>query len=336
MAISTVRDNAHAAWIGYQPPASPDAFVTPANVMCWLTAPPRFSINRPQDTPELQRLNTWDKFESFDTTTEVTITDEGLVDSADFGYTIMNVYGNDTYSATGVHSFLPGAAAGANPRPLCSMQICTGTYDVGANKWEVYQFRNVRTTSVEVRFDPTTGVLRYRATRLAIYVGKALVDPPTFSPAGYLLANAAVLIKRDDVTVSPILAGSMTMRSGARSIFGSPASAGTGAISATRLTEGKTGIDADFVYDSVTGAAINQSFDDFLAGTERSWAIVASATGHVLNLLIPRLKADTADLDTTQDDPRQHISGGGLYQASPTGSGAAVTLTNAKLTAYDS
>jgi hypothetical protein len=335
MAISTVRDNAHAAWIGYQPPATPDAFVTPAVPMCWLTAPPRFAVNRPLAKPELQRLNSWDHIEEFDTTSEVTITDEGVVDSNDFGYTLMSVYGADTYSGTGVHDFLPGAVGTANPRPLLSMQICTGSYDVTANKWEVYQFRNVRTTSVNVRFDPTLGVLMYRATRLAIYVGKALVDPPTFTPAGNPFANAAVLIKRETVTVSPILTGSMTMTSDARSIFGSPASAGAGAIAATRLTEGKTGITADFVYDSGTGAGINQSFDDFLAGTERSWAILASASAHVLNILIPRLKSDTGEIDPTNDDTRQHIAGDGIYK-SATGSGAAVTLTGPKLTAYNS
>jgi hypothetical protein len=61
---------------------------------------------------------------------------------------------------------------------------------------------------------------------------------------------------------------------------------------------------------------------------------VASATGHVINILIPRLKMDTGEIDPTNDDTRQHIAGDGLYHTA-TGSGAAVTLTNAKLTAYN-
>jgi hypothetical protein len=65
----------------------------------------------------LQRLNSWDHIEEFDTTSEVTITDEGVVDSADFGYTLMSVYGPDTYSGTGVHDFLPGATHRRQPAP---------------------------------------------------------------------------------------------------------------------------------------------------------------------------------------------------------------------------
>lgn len=334
MAVDTYKDSAHGVWIGYQPVAG--TFTTPTTPMAWVE-PARVRFNRPQAKPAIARLNRWDHIEEFDTTEDVTIDLTFICDSHDLGFLLTSLLGPDTYSSS-THNWLPGTLTGAETQPLLSMMVAQGAQDKSAPTWQVRKFKDCRVTNMPApTFDPTTGTLRGRATLAAIYDGTATVGVPTYmgsGKAGMPFANAGVVFSRNNSVINPIIAGGLVFTNDARPLYGSPATAGSGALKPYRFTEGAQGGTADIVYDS--GVDLDISFDNFEAGNIVKWAIVATAdASNVLTITIPRIKYDTGEIDPSNDDTRQHVAGDWIYSTSE-GSGVVVSLKGPRTTAYNS
>lgn len=332
------RDPGHAAAIKYQPTVGTFATPSPAtDYLCWLTAAPSYHIEIGVAKPEIQRMNKVRHKEEFDTTRRVTIPLAGIVDSYEQGLLLMSALGGDVYAAGPpiTHTFKPGGITGAEPQPLISAEVISGRYAPDTSKWLAERLKDGRVENLRWRVNLDDGAILYTCNIVGAYVIAGYVDLPTFTPLGSPFAVNNTVVKRNGSAIFPVISLGVDFTNIARPLNGTPGTAANGPVDVYRHSEGETDATADLVYDSSVDLAA--SYGDFAARANAALSVLAtSATGtDSLLLTLPRVKYDTGEQQTDNDDTRQHVGGDALYDTS-TASNASVVLVNAKTAKYNS
>jgi hypothetical protein len=351
MALSIVRDYAHALGVAFQ--ANAGTFVpTPGGqYLCWMTAPPEHTPEIAHDTPDFQRWHRWSEVESYDTTRVDSITIRGYVDSFEQGFFLMSVMGPDAY-ASSTHVFNPGRINISNWQPLLSVQLSHGQMTSSTfpgSSMGVECLKDCRVTNLSWILESPGGRWLYEATLVGIAIDDAEVAVPTFTTTGKVFSFAATVFNRNTQDM-PLISGRINWLNTATPIYNTPVAADLPTstdplyVNPVRFSEGKVSGTVDVVAGSMpvkhngTFGLLNQLYADYKKNAIYPWLISASIPGDVGNsfvLKLPRPSWTSGSIDKGQDDPRQRLSGVLLYNGTEL-SGTEVQLKGPKGAAYNS
>jgi hypothetical protein len=332
------RDDGHGAALKYQTTKGTFATPSPASdYLCWLTGPPSYRMEVGVAKPKVQRMDRIKDHYQFDTTRRVVIPLAGIVDSVEQGLILMSALGGDVVAGTGpyTHTFKPGKLTGANPQPLISGEVISGQTADGTT-WKAERLKDGRIEDLVWIIDLNNGTIMYTCNLVGAYEPPAYVNLPTLTPSGKPLAVTGVVLSRNSNVIYPVITGNIHFTNTAKPLNGTPASAGAGPVDVWRHSEGDTAVHADLLYYS--SADLAASYGDFTSRTNAALSFLATVPGSTdsLSLSLPSVKYDTGEQTASNDEEEhQHVGGDSLYDTG-IASNAAVVLTNAKSSVYNS